>query len=108
MRTSRTWLRPAFALALLLLGLPAGGTAAIVVPGAPAGEAGASWLASGWDAPAVPETAASREAPESFAATAPGGPATIAVVDLDRAATCRDAALGVSASLYLSHCAFLC
>ncbi len=97
------------ALALLLFGMPLG---AMGVPAAPDGQAedaaGPFWFSSGLEAPAAPETGASRKAPEYSAVVAPGDAATVAEAGSGHVAARECAVLGASTPLYLSHCAFLC
>ncbi len=109
MSTPRTWFRLVLALALLLFGMPLGAIDAPVVGGNPAGDAaGPIGFASGLEAPAAPDTRASREAPEVSMVAAPGGGATAASLGSERVAAHDGAELGASTPLYLSHCAFLC
>ena len=109
MSTPRTLFRLATALAVLLFGMPLGGLEAPVTPGGEAGDAvGPIWFSNGLEAPAAPETGASRQAPEYSMVASPGGVATVAGLGSAHVATRGSAALGASTPLYLSHCAFLC
>ena len=100
------------ALALLLLGMPLGAVDAPGTPAAPidqaGGDAGPIWFSSGLNVPAVPETGASRKAPEVSTVATLGGVAVVTGRGSEHVATPVAAALSVGTPLYLSHCAFLC